>query len=456
MQAWEFILIPVYLLIIFLIASRIKNRRIEKEPYYKYYLIGLYAKIFGGLAFALIYIYYYDGGDTMAYYEVTLSMVNMLFQDPWVFFKTMLGPSTIDLLNEYDVRTGRMVQYLYMDSKAFMVCRLTAPLTLLGFKSYILTTILVSWLTYSGLWRLYVMFVRYYPMLHLNLAIAVLFVPSIVFWGSGIMKDSYTMAATGWFAYYIDHVFIRRNYHVKSLLYFATSATILIMLKPYIFMVLFPGSFYWIMSTRTRMIKNKLVMYLVLPAVYLIVIFGSVFLMDSLGDVLGKFSLDKALQTAATTAQDLKADYYGGSSFDIGDFEPTIEGVALKFVPATIAGLFRPYLWEARNVGVLLSGIENFIILLICIYVLFKSKVVYLFVFMINHPMVLFCISYSISFAFVIGLSTSNFGALVRFKIPLLPFFIAGLFIIMHLNKERKKKRNQRVSYDVGGKINYA
>jgi hypothetical protein len=30
----------------------------------------------------------------------------------------------------------------------------------------------------------------------------------------------------------------------------------------------------------------------------------------------------------------------------------------------------------------------------------------------------------------MIGLTTSNFGALVRFKIPIIPFFVSTLFII--------------------------
>jgi len=37
--------------------------------------------------------------------------------------------------------------------------------------------------------------------------------------------------------------------------------------------------------------------------------------------------------------------------------------------------------------------------------------------------MLIFCFSFSLLFAFALGFSTSNFGALVRFRIPFLPFF---------------------------------
>lgn len=436
-QAWEFVLIPVYLFIIFLVSSRIKNNRIKKEPVYKYYIFGLYAKLFGGLAFAMVYIYYYDGGDTMSYYETSMAMSNMFFQDPVLYFKVLFGNNSLENLRSFDINTGRPVGYIFRDTHAYMVCRLTSPLMIVSFNSYLLATMLVSWLTYGGLWRLYLMFTRYFPEIQGKLAIAVLFIPSTVFWGAGIMKDSFTMAATGLFAYYIDHVFIRKNFKFKSLLLLFVSAYLLISLKPYIFMVIFPGTLYWVFNDRTKRIRNKLVMYMVLPAAYGIVILGPYLLLNSLGDRLGKFSLDKAFETASVSQKDLTSDHYEGNSFDIGNFEPTFQGVMSKFLPATNAGLFRPYIWESKNVVMLISGAENlFLILLVC-FAFYKTRVVFFITYLFRYPLVMFCLLFTVCFAFMIGLSTSNFGALVRFKIPLLPFFVSGLYIVIYLNKKR-------------------
>ena len=444
-QAWEFVLIPVYLFIIFLIASRIKNSKIKSEPVYKYYLLGLYAKIFGGFLFAMVYIYVYHGGDTMTYFETSLAMCNMFFKDPLVFFRVLLGPNSPDLYYKFDGHTGYMVGYVFKESKAFMVARLTTPLALISFKSYILTTILVSWVTYSGLWRLYLMFVRYFPALQFRIALATLFIPSIIFWGSGIMKDSYTMAATGWYVYYIDHVFVRKKYHLKGWLFLLLSAAVLISLKPYIFMVLFPGTLYWAFNARAKQIKNKLIMYMLLPAIYIALIFGSLFILESMGEYLGKFSLENALNTAVASSRDLKADYYKGSVVDIGDFEPTVEGALSKFIPATVAGLFRPYITESNNAGMLMSGIENTFLVFILIYSLMKTRVKFFFINMFKEPLIMFCLLFSVIFAFVIGLTTSNFGALVRFKIPLLPFFISALFIQIHLYDQKRNKRRSGI-----------
>jgi hypothetical protein len=44
----------------------------------------------------------------------------------------------------------------------------------------------------------------------------------------------------------------------------------------------------------------------------------------------------------------------------------------------------------------------------------------------------MFCFSFAIFFAFSVGLTTSNFGSLVRYKIPATPFFMAALFIVRY------------------------
>ena len=46
---------------------------------------------------------------------------------------------------------------------------------------------------------------------------------------------------------------------------------------------------------------------------------------------------------------------------------------------------------------------------------------------------------FSISFAFAVGVSTFNFGTLVRYKIPLLPFFLVALVLIRHHSKSARK-----------------
>ena len=52
-----------------------------------------------------------------------------------------------------------------------------------------------------------------------------------------------------------------------------------------------------------------------------------------------------------------------------------------------------------------------------------------------KEPLLTFSIVFSVFFAFSVGLTTSNFGALVRYKIPAVPFFLSSILILYQKQK---------------------
>lgn len=443
-EMWEFISIPIYLIFIFIIASVIKFRNQKKYPEYSFYLWGLTAKVVGGLVFAFFYIYYYQSGDTVAYYESALSTVHLFNVNYHSGVTILFGDRTVEDYFLFSSNTGYPLEFVFHDPKTFMVVRLLVPLLYLSFNSYFICTVLVSVVTYSALWQLYRMFVRYYPRYYKQIAYGVLFMPSTLFWGSGILKDSFTLASTCLFVVSIEVLFLQKKYRLKPMIMVVLSAFLILSIKPYIFMVLLPGAMFWIFYSRIKKIRSKLILYVALPVAFLLVMAGSFFVLSQLGDTLGKFSLDKALDTASISQRDLKRAEYQGNSFDIGDYDPTLIGVASKFPQAVLAGLFRPFLWESNNLTMLLSSMENIVLLGIFVYLLMKVGVKRFFGMIRENPVLLFSVIFAVIFAFVIGISTSNFGALVRFKIPLMPFFTTTMFILLQLYRDSVNLKKRR------------
>ena len=74
-------LVPLYLIIIFALASLIKSNNIKQYPEYKYFVRGLWFKIIGVSAFVSIYLFYYGGGDTMTYFKGSRALGRLLLQD---------------------------------------------------------------------------------------------------------------------------------------------------------------------------------------------------------------------------------------------------------------------------------------------------------------------------------------------------------------------------------------
>jgi hypothetical protein len=190
-------------------------------------------------------------------------------------------------------------------------------------------------------------------------------------------------------------------------------------------------------------IKGKLLRYSMAPMFLFFTIGGALFIINYMGDTLGKFSSDKLLDRAVITQRDLKSDYYHGNSFDIGNFDSNFSSILSVSPKALLAGLFRPYIWEANNVLMIASGVENLWFLYMSVLILYKTRVFGFFKFFFKHHLLTFSLVFSLFFAFSVGLTTSNFGSLVRYKIPAEPFYIASMIIINSFLKESKKEERE-------------
>ncbi|MBK7816527.1 MAG: hypothetical protein IPJ60_02585 [Sphingobacteriaceae bacterium] len=135
---------------------------------------------------------------------------------------------------------------------------------------------------------------------------------------------------------------------------------------------------------------------------------------------------------------DLKQNYYKGNTFDIGSYEASLAGLLSVSHKAIFATLFRPSILDVRNVVMFVSAIENTLLLILTIYLLFKLRVYKVFSLVNSHPLVLFSLFFSIFFALSVGVSISNFGTLVRLKIPCIPFFTSSLVILAHLVQDKR------------------
>lgn len=427
-------------LLLLIFSYLYQNRRMILDKSYRFFMIGLAAKMAGTLLFCSIYMFYYDGGDTISYFESSMAMVNLFYKDPQKYIEVMISAPTTELRSLFDDKTGYPYAYMFYDSHTFMVIKITSVLSILTGKSFFLTSLLMSYFAYYGVWKLFLVFRSYAPEIEHRLAIGILFFPSTIFWAGGVSKDTLTYMATALFVYSAHQFFIIKKRGVLEIVFLLVSSWLILSIKPYIFLILFPGGLLWIFYDQLTRITSKFISFVIFPIMILGVSVLSFYVLSNLSGSMSKFSIEKAFQTAAVTNYDLKQDYYGGSSFDIGNFDGTFTGVFELFFPALNAGLFRPYIWEGRSLVIVLAGVENFFLLFFTLYVLFKTKFKGAFKIISAHPIILFCTIFSVLFAFMIGLTTSNFGALVRFKIPLIPFYVTALFLIdYYYNKEKEK-----------------
>lgn len=431
LSIFDLLLPPFYILGAISYGYWIVKKNIRTHPEYKYFIPGLLVRITGSVFLGFIYFFYYDGGDTVNYFDTASAYGKLFFKDQNDFWIGWLGNAKSHYFL-FDESTGYPI-YRPRDTHSFFVVRLLIPIVSLGFHSYFASAVLVACVTYGGMWKLYQTFLMEFPELKKQLAIAVLFVPSCVFWGSGLMKDSFTLSAVGWFTYGFYHFFIKKERKISYGSYLLIASFVILAIKPYIFFALLPGAILWLSNNLVKKINHSFLRIIATPVILTLGSIGGYFALANMGDNLGQYNVERILDKAVVTQQDMKAEHYGGKAYDIGDFDASVLGIIKVSPMAIFSGIFRPGIWDVKNAVMLISSLENTYLLILTVFLLIKLKVLGFFILIRKNPMLLFCMLFSLFFAFSVGLTVANFGSLVRLRIPELPFFVAGIFMLRHL-----------------------
>lgn len=414
----DLLIVPFWLLVAYLISTRIIKKNIEDKPYYQDFRKALFIKLFSGLAFAFIYLYYYGGGDTLYYFWGSQSVSRMFVKDIPSFFKIIGGNQSFELYSMFDRTTGWPTYW--RDPNSFAVCRFNVLFFWLGMGRFLGNTLVMDLFFFFALWRFYEMLVKIYPKNEKRLVWALFYIPSVTFWSSGLLKDGWSLTGIIMLYSSLYQLMFLKEKKLFNIFWILFWSYVLIAIRPFMFYIAGGSALIWVLFNTIESIKSKFLRTVALP--FLIVsgyAVGSLVYMQASSSATERYSsVDAMLETAWVIQDDLKRDYYGGNTFDIGSFDPTIRGVLGKAPQALVAGLYRPFLWEGDGSLMVLSGLENLVLLLITIYLLIKGRIFGFLRHIFEDPLLLSFTAFTVVFGFSVGLTTSNFGALVRYAIP--------------------------------------
>ena len=429
MELRDIIVTPSVIIGVLMVAYFIRPRATDINTR-RYFFPALFLKIFAAIALGIIYQFYYSGGDTFNYHTHGSRIIWGAFWDDFaagvkLFFS---NGELIQGTYKYSVHIP-----FYRDPPSFAIVRIAAFFDLFTFSSYAATAVLFSVISFIGGWCMFLTFYRKYPHLHFRIAIATLFIPSVIFWGSGILKDSIVLACLGIATYAIDQIFFQRRIKVLTILLLLLSLFTIFTIRKFVLQAFIPSVALWVyfnQLVRTRSVALKI---LIAPLIVSMFLFTAYYSVNKVGEGDNKYSIDKLAETAKITAYDI-GFYTGanaGSSYSLGIYDNTFSSM-LGLAPQAInVALFRPYLWEVRNPLMLLSAFESFFFLIATAFLLIKTKFSIKSFF--ANADITFCFIFAIIFAFAVGISSYNFGTLDRYKIPLLPFYL--LWLVLSLDQ---------------------
>lgn len=430
--------IPLVLILFFIINKWVdKKNRKNYQPYFKLF-INL--KLLGAIIITLLFNLYYQGGDSSAFFNDGRLLNKIILQYPsqglrmlWVSGDLKTWPD--DLANFTDGFR------FYYPENTWLVCKISCLVQFITFRSMLCTSMIFGFCSAIIIWRFFKLMSEIYSYAKNGLKWAILFVPNLLLWGSGILKDTITFSCLLAIFCCLYYIFEKREKRLWNLLIFIIAGYLLFVIKSYILVSFLASCFLWIPFVFKKRIKNKLVKAIATPFIIMIMIGSLLISYSAFSSFLQSFALESVLQTASKTGGYLKyvSEQQEGSSYDIGNLDPTIEGFVSKIPAAVNVTLYRPYIWESKKPIILFAALESFAILLFSVFVFLKVNPFRFLSYIISDPILLTFIVFTIIFAAFVGVSSFNFGTLTRYRIPCIPFYLCTISIIYYRRKNAIK-----------------
>ena len=145
---------------------------------------ALAVKLLAGLAVGWIYFYHYDQGDTITYWYDGKLVAERIVSDP------------LSALNFYwDDGAFQWDGLINHRPRSLFFVKISGLLALLCGGSYWMMALIISFCSFLGAWYLCVKAIYFFPDARLPAILAFLFYPSVVFWSSGLIKESLGLGA---------------------------------------------------------------------------------------------------------------------------------------------------------------------------------------------------------------------------------------------------------------------
>lgn len=347
----------------------------------------------------------------------------------------------------HDADDGIFKQMLEFSPRQLFFVKLLVPLAIL-IDNYWMLNVYVSIFSFLGLWNLSNRIVSIFSISKTAVVLSFLLFPSVVFWSSGMVKESILLGSIGFcMSFYLKWVYERRIPEVIELIIFIGGLCLIWIIKYYVFSILFflmithfvhrmvVYSFPWLKEYRVHRI---VVYYLVLANLGL-----------SAGWIHPNLSITNlyhALHVNYVDTMDLSNNQ---NTFHLTHFEQSEWGLLWDLPKAIVYGLFGPFMNTGKGWIGWFAVVENYVVLLVLAYFIVDQTRKKWRGWTLEHMVV---VNYIVLMAAFLSFASPNWGALIRYKVSFTPLLVLLLLselpLILKLDfilfpetvKERERK----------------
>lgn len=376
----------------------------SKSELYKYYWPGLIFKLTMGICLGLVYSIYYSGGDTWTFFGEAIKLGKVAFTS----FDSLIN---IYFKDDYSLITN--YSYSLQPRAAFMT-KILAPLTIITDNNYWLTSCYISLFSFMGYW---ILANNLYKILGVRwmAVIPTLFFPSIVFWSSGVMKESVAMGAMAAVVGIFIKIYLEKKVALSELFVLVLGLILLLFLKYYFAAILIVSILSLFLSRLTIPVKvNWLIEIGLISTIFVLILIIASFTHPN-------FYPPRILFVLVENYKAYHAASNGNNVVVFNNLAPDITSFLVHAPKALLSGMFFPLWYADFTIFRVLAVVENWVILLVF---LFSLKYLALPKNRDLRILVLTAVLFIIISAIFITFSTPNLGTLTRYKIGYSVVFI--------------------------------
>lgn len=422
----EYLITAFYIVSLLVVIAKSSFFKSEGIPVY--YLPTVFLlKITAGIFLGFLYKHYFNGGDTFLFFDNANKMFAVLKESPVDFFKIVTGLTNEPHLEKYYARLADWNNYEFFYNDSRTIIRLNALLRIFSFGIYNVHVVFFSFLSLIGLNGLFKIFKITTPVKQKLIFAAVFLAPSVLFWTSGILKEGILMFAIGIFLYSLQQI-IENKFSYKYLLLIFAGTAFLLLIKTYVFFLLFPGAIAWLWAAKTGN-KNVLLKFIGCYLIFALMLF-------CLELIIPQLNIVKIIYWKNHNFRVVAQHFGSGSYYELPLLEPTLWGI-VKNIPAAIFNVFIQPDWKHfNNPFAWVAGIENILIIfLVILSFLCRNKLRDE-----QEPLFYLSLFFVLALFALIGLTTPVIGSLVRYKAPALPFLLFACILLFDTTKIFRKK----------------
>lgn len=366
---------------------------------------ALMLRLAAGICLGLLYTFYYPVADTFAYFSdgsklSALAKTNLLSYGKLILFNDGLEAAGLTML----------------EPRAVFLTKVTSVFNIFTLDTYWAISLYYSAISFLGAWSLVVVIRRNIPSVSFAATVAFLFVPSIVFWTSGLLKESLAMAALFFLSALFLKLWFRNAIIWWEILLAVIALWVFWNLKYYyagVFVAVAISSMFFkkVVHARVPMSASmECVVWLAMLALPVVLV---TFLHPN-------FNLDQLASVIVSNNQAYSILSDPGDYVRFQSLRPEPLSLLRNAPWALLSGLFRPFLWETSTILQFVQGIENALLLLLFVGALFSVKS---YLYSPHRLLILSSITFVIITAVFITMSAPNFGTLSRYRVGYVSFF---------------------------------